>query len=199
MGSNTNTNGPALPPMIASPTPSPDKPKVKPKANNSKPTVKRKMVTKKPKSPFKPKKAKQTKKKKRKGKNRNDLTARTNSNDWSDSEGSVGSLVDFVDDGDGHASDEDYDVRDDLGNNKGKKRVDSVGLLIDDDEYDLNGSFDSLMDIDLQGNSMDMTPPPKKQRKGTRTVLHMLPLCSYGMKCYRKNKHHLKEYGHPWK
>jgi len=201
------TNAPALPPMIESPTPSPDKPKLQNKAK-PKENVERKRVTAKPAktpSPIKKQKKRKTTKRKKKDPEEHD------------SEGSVGSLIDFVVDGNGNESDEDYDIRDDIAlnhrnrnrtrnNRKRQQSVDSNGMLISDDEFDdddegLVDDFDSLMDIDWKGGGYDNhdSPTPKKKRKGVRTVCDMLPLCRYGKKCYQKNERHLREYGHPWK
>eukprot|EP00483_Globobulimina_turgida_P001777 UN01779 len=105
-------------------------------------------------------------------------------------------------------SDEDYDVMNDIKQHKNQRKryrsFDANNNSDDGDEYDdFNDSFDSLMNINAYGsgsyNSMIVSPPPKKKRKGQKTVLKLLPLCRWGPACYRKNSQHFNEFAHPWK
>eukprot|EP01083_Nonionella_stella_P056204 148144_1 len=207
---NTNTNNrpphkrhkPSTPPPVDRPdatipdVPSEPAPKPKPK-----PKPKTTPTKKKKKTPTKKKKKSPTKKRKKKRKNRNNLMLDTDEDEWSDaSGGSLGSLVDFVIQDVG--SDEEYDPAADLSIHKRDRKryrnYNSDGDLISDED-DISESFGSLMSLNDNYNSMILSSPPKKKRKGIRTVCNILPLCQWGAKCYRKNKQHFEQYAHPWK
>ena len=198
--------------ILSSPEPSQgnnDKPIVIQNTNNrqNNNTDNKKKAKTKTKAKAKNKKAptKKRKKKKKYGANLGD------EDEWSDSSGgSIGSLKDFVMD-DIADSDEEYDVMQDINAIKrGRKRYRRFGSNGDDDmigsdedeDDDLDESFSSLMNLNgnlNSFNSMIITSPPKKKRKGIRTVCNILPLCQWGEKCFRKNESHFKQYYHPWK